>query len=164
MANFVNNPNGLSKTVLTPEVRAQSEAEARSFTRLLGKMNKKGLSFNGDDAFIDSSLVKHYDKYGTALEQPQAPAVVTKPAPTKIIDDLYDQNVAALDTPAGPVGPDCGLVGPDGHSFGSTARNPAFIAPPIQQVPPAITINNIVHQFKIYDPVQQQILITILNQ
>ena len=149
MANFVNNPNGLSKTVLTPEVRAQSEAEARSFTRLLGKMNKKGLSFNGDDAFIDSSLVKHYDKYGTAIEQaPKAPDVVTKavvepetiivPANTGLptVDKLFNQRVA----------------------------NPAFIAPPIQQVPPAITINNIVHQFKIYDPVQQQILITILNQ
>ena len=152
MANFVNNPNGLSKTVLTPEVRAQSEAEARSFTRLLGKMNKKGLSFNGDDAFIDSSLVKHYDKYGTAIEQPQAPAVVTKPAPTKIIDDLYDQNVAALDTPIHK------------EEFVIGNRNHGFIAPPVQQAPPAITINDIVHQFKIYDPVQQQILITILNQ
>ena len=161
MANFVNNPNGLSKTVLTPEVRAQSEAEARSFTRLLGKMNKKGLSFNGDDAFIDSSLVKHYDKYGTALEQPQAPAAVSKPAPTKIIDDLYAQNVAALDTIIVPA--NTGLPTVD-KFFNQRVANPAFIAPPIQQVPPAITINNIVHQFKIYDPVQQQILMTILNQ
>ncbi len=43
-----------------------------------------------------------------------------------------------------------------------TAR-PTFIAPPTTQ-PAAITVEAIVHQFKVYDPVQQQILLTILNQ
>ena len=155
MTTFINNPSGLSKTVLTPEVRAQSEAEARSFTRLLGKMSKKGLSFNGDDAFIDSASVKHYDKYGTAIEQ--APAVVSKPL---VEPAVYDET-PGLPGQVGEVGPpgEAGLPGP-----GPVQRRQGYIGAPIQEAPPAITIDAIVHQFKIYDPVQQQILITILNQ
>lgn len=152
MTNFVNNPNGLSKTVLTPEVRAQSEAESRSFTRLLGKMSKKGLSFNGDDAFIDSASVKHYDKYGAAIEQPAKPVVIDSPEHQKIVEEFpTPTQYEKLPGPPGIPGP----VAPQ--------RKQGYIGAPVE-VTPQLSSTDVIHYFKVYDPVQQQILIAILDQ
>lgn len=68
--------------------------------------------------------------------------------------DKFGGKVEIKPTPAPVVAPTVQPV--------ATAR-PTFIAPPTTQ-PAAITVEAIVHQFKIYDAVQQQILLTILNQ
>lgn len=133
---IANNPNGLASAVRTPEVRANADYADKQFTKLLSTMYKKGLSFNGIDAFIDSDGVKHYDNLGNKVAPSQERVTAAEVVATR--DEHF------------PTPP-------------PTTR-PQFIAPPVQQAPPAITVQDIVHQFKIYDPVQQQILVTILLQ
>ena len=141
MSDFINNPGGLTQAVRTPEVRANADYAARGFTSRITAMYKKGLSFSpATDTFVDADGVAHYDKQGVKIAQ------VAKVEPETIIVPL-----------------NTGLPTVD-KFFNKRVDNPAFIAPPIQQAPPVITINDIVHQFKIYDPVQQQILQTILTQ
>jgi hypothetical protein len=135
MSDFINNPGGLTQAVRTPEVRAQADYDNRGLTSRIAAMYKKGLSFSpATDTFVDADGVAHYDKQGVKI------TCVPK------------EEVAKAKKAQGP--------------YAVRGKQPiaGFIAPPIQQAPPAITINDIVHQFKIYDPVQQQILQTILTQ
>ena len=149
MSDFINNPGGLTQAVRTPEVRANADYAARGLTSRIAAMYKKGLSFSpATDTFVDADGVAHYDKQGVKIAQ--VAKVKNKP-----LDDVYDQNVVNLDHP--PQKTTTRVVA----DFTNSAQ---FIAPPVQQAPPVITINDIVHQFKIYDPVQQQILQTILTQ
>lgn len=143
MSDFINNPSGLTQAVRTPEVRAQADYDNRGLTSRITAMYKKGLSFSpATDTFVDADGVAHYDKQGVKIVQVAPPVTIGSVEHTTIVEKF----------PAPAV------------SSSQPTRRPNFIAPPVQQAPPVITINDIVHQFKIYDPVQQQILQTILNQ
>ena len=145
MSDFINNPGGLTQAVRTPEVRAQAEYTSRGLTSRIATMHKKGLSFSpATDTFVDADGIAHYDKQGVKIAQ----VAKVKPEPVEVLEALIPTRIAE-------------------HSVGAFNKPPfaaQFIAPPVQQAPPVITINDIVHQFKIYDPVQQQILQTILTQ
>ncbi len=135
---FVNNPNGLESAIRTPEIRATEEVANKKFGNLVAKMHKAGYSFDGEEYFIDADGNRMFDKFGVRASGNPSKRV-REVVPPKSTTEIKEINVTPPKTIQG------------------------FIPPPTQVVQ-AITVEAIVHQFKVYDPVQQQILLTILNQ
>jgi len=137
MSDFINNPGGLTQAVRTPEVRAQAEYTSRGLTSRIATMHKKGLSFSpATDTFVDADGIAHYDKQGVKIAQ------VAKKEPS-----LHARSIEA----------------PPQRTTTGASNLPSFIAPPVEQAPQH-TVESVIHFFKVYDPIQQQILQTILTQ